>query len=299
MKRNELNLIACASGLAGADINSAQGPLVIRNSPYLAELIKNGFPIEWHSTIEQPHLTNSMHVEDGVRIVCDELAMQVSNTLRRKQSVCVIAGDHTSAIGTFSGVHAAIHQKGDLGLIWLDAHMDSHTPETSESGRIHGMPLACLLGYGYPVLTSITSHLPKLKPENVCVVGVRSYERGEAELLKRLNVRVYFMDEVKERGLAVVMQEARARVAENTVGYGLSLDMDVIDPKEAPGVDVPEADGVKSKELAEVLTILSNDAKLLATEIVEFDPKHDKQHITEKLVVDYIGILAKGLINSP
>lgn len=291
MKAKELNLIACASGLAGADISSAQGPLVIRASSYLTELVQRGLPIEWHSTIEQPQLTPSMRVEEGVRLVCDELARQVMTLLCKNKPVCVIGGDHTCAIGTFSGVHEVMQKQGDIGLIWLDAHMDSHTPETTESGRVHGMPLACLLGYGYPVLTSVAGHSPKLKPQNVCLIGVRSYERGEAEFLKRLNVRVFFMDEVKARGLSAVMQEAVDIVSKETVGYGVSLDMDVVDPNEAPGVDVQEADGIHAKDLCAAIAAVSADSRLLATEIVEFDPKHDLERKTEKLVVSLIEIL--------
>src|SRR5204862_2513914 len=122
--------------------------------------------------------------------------------------------------------------------------MDSHTPATSETGRIHGMPLACLLGHGYPALTHILHSTPKLKPQNVCLIGVRSFEQGEEELWKKLNVRIYFMDEVIERGFATILKEAVNLVSANTVGYGLSIDLDGFDPLEVPGVDVPESDGI-------------------------------------------------------
>lgn len=293
MKQKDLKLIACAAGLAGAYPDCADGPSVIHHSEYLTKLIVQGLPLEWFSTIEQPQLSSSMRIEDGVRIVCDELAQQVAMLVKNKQPTCVLGGDHTSAIGTFSGVYEAVHQQGDFGLIWLDAHMDSHTPETTESGRIHGMPLACLMGYGYPILTSVLSYAPKIKPENVCLIGVRSYEHGEAQLLERLNVRTFLMDEVKERGLEAVMQEALQRVNKTTIGYGVSLDLDVIDPMDAPGVGVPERDGIRANELLKSIQQLVQDPRLLAMEIAEFDPQRDQQQKTQKIVIALIEMLAR------
>jgi arginase len=185
-----------------------------------------------------------------------------------------------------------------MGLIWFDAHMDSHTPETSESQRIHGMPLACLLGYGYPTLTSIMHHQPKFKPENVCLIGVRSFESGEAAFLKRLNVRIYFMDEVKERGFDTVLQEAVELVSRHTIGYGLSIDLDGLDPQDAPGVDVPEIDGVGAVDFCAALKKVVSDPRLIATEVVEFDPTKDVARKTEILVADILKIIATGAVKA-
>src|SRR5665213_879539 len=173
----------------------------------------------------------------------------MSTLLQQHKFVSVVGGDHSCAIGTWSGVYDAMHHLGDIGLIWIDAHMDSHTPETTPTNHIHGMPLACLLGYGYPTLTGVLHAAPKFKPENVCLIGVRSYEKGEAALLKHLNVRVFFMEEVQERGFEVVLAEAVQHVNQHTIGYGITLDIDAVDPLEAPGVDVPEPEGIHVKAL--------------------------------------------------
>ena len=154
------------------------------------------------------------------------------------------------------------------------------------------MPLACLLGYGFSSLTNILHTAPKIKPRNLCLIGVRSFEKGEAEFLKRLNVRVYEMDEVHQRGLDVVMNEAMYIVSENTVGYGISIDIDGIDPKEAPGVDVPEPNGIHVHDLIVGLRQFAADPRLLLTEIVEFDPQHDVNHKTEKVFVELLKTLA-------
>lgn len=290
----QLHLVGCASGVAGADIHSGDGPIILQNSPYLAQLTESGHSYQWGNVFRVNAESPGQRIDESVSQVCRDLAKDVSRLTREKAFFSVIGGDHSCAIGTWSGVYDALHQQGEIGLIWIDAHMDSHTPETSESGRIHGMPLAVLLGYGYPTLTSILHQAPKIKPENLCLIGVRSYEAGEAALLKRLNVRVFMMSEVLERGFSAVMQEAIERVSKNTIGYGLTLDIDSIDPMDAPGVDVPEANGIRVDQLRQGLQLAAVDPKLIATEIVEFDPSHDKNHTTEKLVVDVLQIFADG-----
>jgi len=181
-----------------------------------------------------------------------------------------------------------------MGLIWIDAHMDSHTPATTESGRLHGMPLACLLGYGYPVLTSILHAEPKVKPRNLCLIGVRSFEKAELEFLSKLGVRIYYMPEIKQRGFTAVLQEAVQHVSADTIGYGISIDMDSIDPRDAPGVGVPEAGGIRRDAMIAGLSEIVSDPKCLATEITEFDPSQDVNHMTEKLVIDLLKILKNG-----
>lgn len=296
MKENRYDvcLIGCASGLAGADAHSGDGPLAIQQSPYLSELTKLGIQYYWDGMIRPANDNAKLRVDESVRNLCIDLAKHVSDLVKKQQFFTVIGGDHSCAIGTWSGVYDAVHEKGDIGLIWIDAHMDAHTPETSESGRIHGMPVAAILGYGYSTLTSILNFNPKIKPENLCLIGVRSFEQGEAELLKRLNVKIYFMEEVRQRGFETVMREAIALVTRNTVAYGLTLDLDGIDPVEAPGVDVPEADGIHVSDLRKGLSLVAGDPKLIGAEIVEFDPSRDENHKTEKLFISLIGNMVKS-----
>ena len=286
MAQEEINLIGYASGIAGADVKCGAAPLFLQKLPVLTSK-------QWAAVIH-PVNDTSLRIDERIRQMTETLAKQVSQLVSKGQTFCVLGGDHSSAIGTWSGAVTALQQKGDIGLIWIDAHMDSHTPETSLSGRIHGMPLASLLGYGYPTLTSILSATPKLKPENVCLIGTRSFEAGEAALLKRLNVKIYFMEEVKERGFDTVWREAVQLVNQRTIGYGISLDLDSIDPSEAPGVDVPEPDGVSAIDVAAALNSSAQDTRLIGTEIVEFDPSRDKNNMTEKLVLSFLNILEKG-----
>lgn len=274
----DLDLIGYASGLAGVDSRCGEGPVLLKKNVALANF-------NWHMIFPAGDFPASAK---DVKEVAEKLALQVSGSLKNKRRICVLGGDHTSAIGTWSGVYDAYHQQGDIGLIWVDAHMDSHTPETSESGRIHGMPLAALMGHGSSLLTQLLHENPKLLPQNVCLIGVRSFEKGEADLLNNLNIKIYFMDEVKERGLQAIFPEAIAHVTKNTIGFGISLDLDSIDPHEAPGVDVPEPNGIHALDLLEVLLEVSHHQKLLGAEIVEFDPSRDKSHLTENLVIKLI-----------
>jgi len=291
MQQKKIHLIGYASGVAGVDSHAGDGPLVMQKSLALQALQNHGYSFQWGAMIhpkEQSNLQPSDALTDVITQVCSDLATAVSTLTTQQAPFTVIGGDHTAAIGTWSGVYHAMHEQGDIGLIWIDAHMDSHTPETSESGRIHGMPVACLLGYGNSSLTSILQQAPKIKPENICFIGVRSYEKGEAEFLAKLNVRIYFMDEVKKRGLVTVLKEAVKQVSAHTIGYGLSIDLDAIDPAEAPGVDVPEPDGIHAADLIQGLTEIAADTKLIATEIVEFDPSRDKNKMTENIVASLL-----------
>lgn len=285
------HLIGCASGLAGVSTDCGNGPITIQNSAYLSHFLQHQIELHWDAMLKPHDL--SLNLESLSKLY-ELLALQVAESIRKKNPLTIIGGDHSCAIGTWSGVHEAMQAKGDIGLIWIDAHMDSHTPETSETGRIHGMPLAALLGYGDSRLTAILNTTPKFKAENICLIGTRSYELGEANLLQQLKARIYFMDEVKQRGFETILAEAIAHVSQNTIGYGISLDLDAIDPRDAPGVDVPEPNGISARELCNGLSACASDPNLIATEIVEFDPSLDKNHLTEKLLIEILNIFAQG-----
>lgn len=288
-----LQLFAYASGIAAAQEGSAKGPLLLQQSDYFSRLKQDGVNYQWQATIQTQKKTATSKRE-VVADVCTQLAEKIAPTVQQKLPFAVFGGDHTCAIGTWSGVAFARRNQGPLGLIWIDAHMDSHTPQSSISGNIHGMPVASLLGYGDPSLTGILDNLPKIKPENLCLIGVRSFEDAEAELLKRLNVRVFFMSEVKQRGLDAVLQEAIEIVSQRTSGFGVSIDIDSIDPSDAPATGAVEPDGLRAKELCNALRMLANNPDLLGFEIVEFDPSHDIENKTEKLIPELVKAIILG-----
>jgi arginase len=280
-----LHLLGYASGTAAAEGGCRNAPFVLQRSPYLSALTNEGIHLYWEDILE---IGNKPSKVEKIAELCEALAERVYRLVLEQKFFVVFGGDHSSAIGTWSGASYSIKNKGSLGLIWIDAHMDSHTPETTPTGNIHGMPVACLLGQGPTQLTRILTAHPKIKPENLCLLGVRSFESGEAELLARLNVRVITMDEIKQRGLNEVMREAIHIASDKTAAFGISLDIDSIDPEDAPGTGVREEGGIRVQDLYQALHLMAHHPKLIGLEITEFDPEHDTKQMTEKLIPQLI-----------
>ena len=295
LDRKAVSFVGYASGIAGGDSGSGDGPGVLKNSQLIASIAQKGLHVKWGdliTTIEDEGLP----ILDKVSEQCTALANEVKYLVNQHKFFIVFGGDHSCAIGTWSGASAALAPEDELGLIWIDAHMDSHTPETSPTGNIHGMPLASLLGYGNVKLINMLKAKPKLKPENICLIGIRSFEEGEAELLKKLKVRIYFMEEVKERGIDVVMKEALSMVQKNTAYFGVTLDIDAIDPTDAPATGVVESDGIPAKDIYRATQMLAKEERLIGFEIAEFDPHKDINQMTEKLITNIVTSVTLGEI---
>lgn len=284
-----LYILGYASGIGGANPGSSEGPIVMQHSPYVSTLADQGIHLTWEKMFQPSPSYDSVLSE--VTHLCEQLAQSTFKLTTEKKPFVVFAGDHTSAIGTWSGVSVATRKEGALGLIWIDAHLDSHTPETSPTGNLHGMPLACLLGYGKKSLTAIYDDLPKVSPENLCIIGARCYEPGEEALLKELNVKIFYMDEVRQRGMKAILAEAVKIVTRSTIGYGISIDIDSMDPHDAPGTGVAEPDGIGANDLCSALTGIAKDSRLVGVEIAEFDPSRDHEQKTEKLVIKLISAI--------
>lgn len=281
-------VIGAASGAGAPDAATAEGPDALRHYRVFHDTPLQH--VEWDAILHMPREAQDTPLH-AVRALGERLAAEVERILQTGNFPLVVGGDHSCAIGTWSGVHRVLADRGPLGLIWIDAHMDSHTFATTPSGQIHGMPLAVLLGHGEAALTSIDGAEAKLLPEHVCLIGVRSYEAGEAALLHRLGVRVFEMDEVRRRGLATVFDEALAIVRQGTAGFGVSVDLDALDPEEEPGVGTPVPGGLRRAELAAVLSRLRGDPGFVAMEIVEYNPRRDRGHAT----ADAAGALAGAI----
>jgi arginase len=196
----------------------------------------------------------------------------------------VLGGDHSCAGGTWSGVARTVN--GDLGLLWVDAHMDSHTPGTSHTGRLHGMPLAWLLGEDDDPLYGLAAGV--VAPRHVCIVGVRSFEPEEKARLEQLGVRVFFMDEIRRRGLGAVFRDALAIVRGGTAAFGVSVDLDVVSPEEVPHVGTPVLDGLASADLARALAGIGADPALAALELVEYSPRLDAEGRSARVAVELL-----------
>lgn len=285
--QEKIYVIGVASGIAAKDQGCGQGPEVLWKSAAMRQLSAQNLSLEWMDILYRPKPAETDKFTVIVEL-CEQVASYVQTTVEDGRIFLTLGGDHSCAVGTWSGAAMARQNDGPIGLIWIDAHMDSHTPETTESGFIHGMPLAALLGYGNPGLTQVGYSEPKLHPEHVCLIGVRSYESGEAALLERLGVQIFYMEDIEKRGLYDVIHEAIKIVTNGTIGYGISIDLDAIDPEEAPGVGSPEPHGIHVIDLYQALKQVQPDFRLIGAEIAEFNPERDIEHRTETVVAELI-----------
>ena len=284
-----LSLVGYASGIAANEAGCAEGPLQLQKHVLEQQLSEQHLRAHWQAMLVPRNGDKSDKLQRVVELNT-ELAAITFDLVQQQQRFAVLGGDHSCAIGTWSGVAAALEQQpeSELGLIWIDAHMDSHTFETTATGNVHGMPLAALLGYGDPALTQIAIPRPKIDPKRLVLIGIRSFEEEEEKLLQRLGVGVYNMQAIAKRGLDSVFSESIAYVKANSSGFGVSLDLDAIDPFDAPGVGVPEANGIAGESLCQVLTLLRQETSLIGVEVVEYNPYHDKDLKTERLIKEIL-----------
>jgi arginase len=285
--QRQIEMIGAAWGLGGADPGCAEAPAVL--VPLLAQRLAACGVTALAGPILEPS-PGERRKQFAVSRLCAQLASAVAEARRGGRLPCVIGGDHSCAGGTWTGVARTV--PGALGLVWIDAHMDSHTPATSHTGRLHGMPLAWLLGQDDDPLYGLGAGV--LEPRHVCLVGVRSYEPEEDERLRRLGVRVIFMDEVRSRGIDAVLDEALDIATAGTSGFGVSIDLDVVTPEEAPNVGTPVAGGVTSAELARALQEVAGRPALAAIELVEYSPRLDRDGLTGRIAIELLGAALCG-----
>ncbi len=219
--------------------------------------------------------------------VCERLAVAVGAAADQGQTPLVLGGDHSIAVGTVSGMARHFQKKQQaMGLIWVDAHADMNTPQTSPSGNVHGMPLACIAGIGPKPLTHLFGFAPKVKPENIALVGIRDVDVRERQIVKSSGVRAFTMREIDERGMRAVMQEAIGLASKGTAGFHLSLDMDGVDPMHAPGVGTPVRGGLSYREAHLAMEQICDSGLMRSMEIVEVNPVIDEANRTAHLAVE-------------
>lgn len=288
----QVEVIGAAWGLGGADPGCAEAPGVL--APLLAERLAACGVVSRAGPILAPS-GHERRKQLAVSRLCGELAAAVGEALSRDALPCVLGGDHSCAGGTWTGVARGLHARGapSLGLVWVDAHMDAHTPRTSHSGRLHGMPLAWLLGQDDDPLYGLATGV--VAPEHVSLVGVRSFEPEERERLERLGVRVFYMAEVQQLGVAAALREALAIASGGTDAFGISIDLDAVTPEEAPGVGTPVREGLAGGELAAALAGIGGRPELAAVELVEYCPRLDPDRRSARVAID---LLAAALCGS-
>lgn len=294
MKKN-ISIIGVPMDLGQTRRGVDMGPSAIRYAGIINKLERLQFQVHDLGDIDIPRPPrHKVNREDNLRNLNEvveanqTLAQLVKEQVEKEYFPLVLGGDHSIAIGSIAGVS---NHYSDLGVIWYDAHGDINTVETSPSGNIHGMPLAVNLGLGHPKLTTILSKHPKVKPENIVLIGIRDLDVGERQLIKDLNIKIYTMHEIDRLGMPKVMEETIHYLKERTDGVHLSFDLDGIDPSEAPGVGTPVIGGATYRESHLAMEMLAESELITSAEFVEVNPMLDDKNKTAILTVALIGSL--------
>ena len=257
-----------------------------RQCGYAAEMLRDEYAqsentnkqLQWHMLYPDHKGSNKAQL---VRL--NKTISQYSQMcFKTHQPFLLVGGDHSCALGTWSGILNSLETPDKLGLIWLDAHLDAHTFYTSPSGNIHGMPVAALLGYADKKLASFYPSNTYIDAENLKIIGVRSYEEQEYQLLKRHDVSISFSDQFIS--LTQLLSSTVKELSQTCQYLGVSIDLDVVDPKDAPGVETPAKGGIRAVELINAISKIRNSPKICALEISEFNPENDIDNKTLHLI---------------
>ena len=279
--------------LRGVDM----GPSAVRYAGLATRLRHIGYRVDDAGNVEVPvrdYVASQAERRflPAVQEVCRRVYEQSRDAIADDAFPLFIGGDHSLAIGTIGGVT----EEAPTGVIWVDAHGDVNTMETSPSGNIHGMPLAALLGEGAPELVDLGRAGPKLRPKDVAIIGVRDLDAPEQVFLREREVGVYTMREVDERGMAGVAKEVLERLS-HVERIHVSFDLDSLEPRDAPGVGTPVPGGLTYREAHLLMEILADSGRVASVEFVEVNPILDVQNQTARLAVALISsLLGKSII---
>jgi arginase len=235
---------------------------------------------------------------DEIAECCRHLRGKIETILEAGEFPVVIGGDHSIACGTVAGISSHFHKKKKkIGLVWFDAHGDMNTPESSDSGNIHGMPLACCLGRGVPELVKLGDRVPMVDVEKAVLIGARTLDIRERAEIKDSKIHVFTLKDIDMHGIHKVMKMAIEIACAGTAGFHLSFDMDGTDPSVAPGVGTPVPGGTTLRESHLIMEHAAESGKLLGLEITEINPILDNQNATARFAVDLVlSALGKGIL---
>ncbi len=229
----------------------------------------------------------NLRFKGPILATCRELMHSVRSTLDSGRFPLVLGGDHSIAIGSIAGVSSHFAGKRQrIGVIWFDAHGDFNTPETTPSGNIHGMSLATSLGLGDTDLVNLGGFAPKLTASNTVIIGARDLDEAEKVNIQEAGITVFTMRDLDERGLRDVFEQAIKIASNGTAGVHLSFDLDVVDPKFAPGTGTPVRGGVTYREAHLAMEMLSDHAHVVSMDLVEVNPVLDTENQTALLAVE-------------
>jgi arginase len=287
---SEIALIGVPIDLGAGRRGVDMGPSAMRYTGLQARLAALGHTVRDLGNLPAPMIETGADLGDDPRLrylapiaaLCESLANTVAGCIAGGELPVVLGGDHSLSIGSVSG-----SARGrTLGLIWIDAHADFNTAETTPSGNIHGMSLAALSGRGHPLLTGLAGRAPAIRPEHIALVAARDIDPLEREALRGSGIHIFTMHEIDRRGMATVMEQAIAAITRGTDGYHVSFDLDVVDPREAPGVGTPVLGGISYREAHLAMELLAQAGGLRSLDLVEVNPILDEHNATAELAVE-------------
>jgi arginase len=288
--KTPIAVIGCALDLGSGRRGVDMGPSAIRYGGLYDALTSLGHPLEDRGNVIAPTLERlsqgdpSARYWETIREICERLAEEVADAVGRGEFPLVLGGDHSISIGTLAGLARAHGAAG--GVIWVDAHADMNTPASSPSGNVHGMPLAITLGLvDDELFRSGAWSQPAVAPHRTVLIGVRSVDAGERELIRRTGITVYTMSDIDRLGMHQVMETA-LQIASGGAFLHVSFDMDVVDPEQAPGVGTPVAGGITFREAHLAMELAHSHGGMAALELVEVNPILDEHNVTGNLAVD-------------
>jgi arginase len=295
MRQSHIAIVGAPLDLGAGRRGVDMGPSALRLAGLNAKLQSLGYEVEDFGNVgvaqqeSTPSGPENAKYLSQIAKTCAKLAVMVEGVLTVNKFPLVLGGDHSVAVGTVSGVSHGFRQRDEkIGLIWIDAHADMNTPESSPSGNVHGMPLACCVGRGPRELTEIFDYAPKLEGRNIALIGIRDVDVVEREVVRESGVTAFTMRDIDERGLRNVMEQALAIVNDGTAGFHLSFDMDSVDPDEAPGVGTPVRGGMTYREAHLAMETICDCSRMVSMEIVEVNPVLDEANRTALLGVELV-----------
>lgn len=296
MALNQISIVGVPMDLGAGRRGVDMGPSAIRVANLGARLRELGYEVEDLGNVEVLQAESIPLKSDNARFLpeiadaCARLSNIVKRILENGRLPLVLGGDHSIAMGSIGGTSRYFHEQGKkIGLIWIDAHADMNTPDTTPSGNIHGMPLAAAIGLGPEDLTRLGGDFtPMVNPKNVAIVGLRSVDTQERYNVRKSGVMSFTMRDIDERGMRSVMDEAIRIASHGTDGIHVSLDLDSVDPSEAPGVGTPVKGGLSYREAHLALEMVSDSRKLVSIDCVEVNPVIDEANRTALLAVEFL-----------
>ncbi len=301
-KDKRIGILGVPLGYAAATEGSQLGTTAMRLADFrgdklLGHIKTLGYDVTEHGDLDAPRPKNEPQPGDKARYlddvfeVSERMAVAVKKILGNGQMPVILGGDHSIAAGTFSGVSSYFRDQGEeIGMIWFDAHADMNTPETSPSGNLHGMPLATILGRGNPKMVELEGFSPKIKPELCAHIGARDLDLSEKELIYELGMRDNFftMSDIDRLGMENCVEKSIEIASQAEAGFAVTFDVDIIDPRFAPGSGTLVRGGVTYREAHLALEMIAAHGGMRSFEIVEVNPVLDQSNITAKIAGELI-----------